>query len=75
MARSSQHGQGSWFRQGAVGAARRKDLIGPPYHPLTFWHGTGCTPRANFQAEIFFNFNSGGTAFVLPPVVVYTHEV
>jgi hypothetical protein len=36
---------------------------------IVFWHGAGCTPRAKFQAEIFFNFNLGGTADVLPPVL------
>ena len=36
---------------------------------IVFWHGTGCTPRANFSSEKKLKKDLGGTAFVLPSMV------
>jgi len=41
---------------------------------IVFWHGTGCKFCAKNSNEKKLKKDLGGTAFVLPSVVDYTHD-
>jgi len=41
---------------------------------IVFWHGTGCTPRANFSNEKKLKKDLGETAYVLPFALYCAHD-